>query len=469
MLGASNRRLDSWKEIAAYLGRDIRTAMRWAKERQLPVHRARGEASRSVHAFSDDIDSWLLAPARASEVWPPRAQTPLPGGRRWMAGAAGALSLLFLLAAIPHWPKVREGQLDRPPQVVRTQYPVPSPVHVAAADLDGDGHLDLIVTSADSSVRIFPGTGTGAFRQAVLLAATPGTNPFHIYTSDLNGDGRPDLVIVNSRQYEHPAEVLLNRGGFHFEHAGWIGVHPTKIAFGDFNGDGFADLAVADKQDSSLCIYLGDGKGQFRQSAHRQIEDATGFGIVTGDFNRDGKLDVAIAEYRTGTGRRVLTFFGDGRGGLGKGAGYAVGIAPLDLAIGDFNGDGIPDLATAELHGGTSILLGAGDGTFAATRQYQAGLGAGSVIATDFDGDGNSDLLLLNEHSNNASVLFGRGDGTFQPAVSLPTGVYPDGLAVADFDGDGRLDFVLAATGSNVLDVHLNRTRLARHFWDFRP
>jgi hypothetical protein len=384
-----------------------------------------------------------------------------------LIGIAAALSLLlFLSATIPRWPKARPGQLGRPLEMVRNQYPVPSPVNAAVADLDGDGHLDLVVTSRDGSVRIFPGSGSGAFGNAQVLAATPGTNPFHVFVTDLNRDGRPDLVIINSRQFEHAAEVLLNRGSFQFEHAAWLGGHPTKLAFGDFNGDGLVDFAIADRKNSSLSIYLGDGKGQFRESARLPIEDATGFGIVAADFNGDGKLDVATAEYHTGSGHGLTIFLGDGHGGLAKHAGYVVGLAPLDLATGDFNGDGIPDLAVAELHGAVSILIGKGDGTFSRPRPYDTGRGPGSVVAADLDADGNIDLLLLNEHSNDATVLFGRGDGDFPDAITLPTSVYPDGLVIADFDRDGRLDFALAATAGNVLDVQLNRTGSARRFWD---
>jgi hypothetical protein len=465
----TNRRLGSWKEIAGYLGRDVRTAIRWEKERGLPVHRTNGNGRPGVHSSSVEIDGWLTGATEQPPSAAAAPSAPATPNRTWrplIIAAALALSAVSIAAGIPRFSRSREGQLRRPLSTVRTQYPLPSPIHVAVADLNGDQHADLLVTSgADFQVRIYAGEGTGAFREAIVLPRAAGLKAFRVYVADINHDNLPDLVISPSRNERQPTEVLLNRGNFHFEHAASINVHASKLAFGDFNNDGNVDLVLGDRTDSSLSIQLGDGKGGFHESARVPAEDVTGFGLVVADFNGDGKLDVANAEYRKGTGRRVSTFFGNGDGGLVAASSVAVGLAPFDLAVADLNSDGIPDLATAEMYGGVTVLLGTSDGAFHTARHYDAGAGSGSVVAADLDGDGTLDLLVLNEHSNDASVLFGRGDGTFHAAVSIPTGGYPDGGVVSDFDRDGRLDFALAATNSNMVDVHLNRTPAARHSW----
>src|SRR6516225_6414802 len=102
---------------------------------------------------------------------------------------------------------------------------------------------------------------------------------------------------------------------------------------------------------------------------------------------------------------------------------FAAGVAPFSVAVGDFNGDGILDLAVAnEGSNNVSVLLGNGDGTFQAAVNYTAANEPFSVAVGDFNGDGIQDLAVANESSNNVSVLLGRGDGTFQAPVNYSAG-----------------------------------------------
>src|SRR5437870_2358230 len=121
------------------------------------------------------------------------------------------------------------------------------------------------------------------------------------------------------------------------------------------------------------------------------------------------------------------------------------------LAVGDFNGDGQPDLVVANVDSDdVSILLGKGDGDFQSAVTYRTGVHPVFVAVGDFNSDGNFDLAVANETSANVSVLLGRGDGTFQPAVNYCAGSNPESAVVADFDGDGRPDLVVANAGSFV-------------------
>ncbi len=161
-----------------------------------------------------------------------------------------------------------------------------------------------------------------------------------------------------------------------------------------------------------------------------------------------------MADSATG---QVSILLGKGDGTFAAPVSYAVGTSPSWAVIGDFNGDGNTDLAVANNSAGNavSVLLGHGDGTFAKAVSYSAGSAPISVAAADFNGDGKLDLAVANNGSNNISVLLGNGDGTFAPAVNYTAGTGPTSIIAADVNGDGKLDLAVTNGGSNNLNVLL--------------
>lgn len=137
---------------------------------------------------------------------------------------------------------------------------------------------------------------------------------------------------------------------------------------------------------------------------------------------------------------------------------YPVGRVPQSIALGDFNKDGLRDLAVANSFvDNLSILLGQGDGTFQPAVNYSTGTRPNCIVVGDFNGDGNQDLAVANSSSNNVSILLGNGDGTFQAAVNYNAGTGSIFLAVGDFNGDGKQDLAVASPGSHNVSILLGR------------
>jgi hypothetical protein len=177
------------------------------------------------------------------------------------------------------------------------------------------------------------------------------------------------------------------------------------------------------------------------------------FSVAIGDFNGDGISDLAVANNGSTT---VSILLGTGTGTFGAATNFTVGTNPSFVAIGDFNGDGKSDLAVAN-NGSTtvSILLGTGTGTFGAATNVTVGTNPFSVAIGDFNGDGKSDLAVTNQGSNNVSILLGTGTGTFGAATNFTIGTAPNSVAIGDFNGDGKSDLAVANAGSNNVSILL--------------
>jgi hypothetical protein len=176
--------------------------------------------------------------------------------------------------------------------------------------------------------------------------------------------------------------------------------------------------------------------------------------IVAGDFNGNGILDLATTD-KIG---QVSVYLGVGDGTFRAAKQYAVGSLPMALVVGDFDRDGTLDLATANLDSSdVSVLLGVGDGTFRPEMRFPAGSHPWDIVTGDFYGNGILDLATANASTNDVSILQGRGDGTFGAPVRVPVGDGPFNLVAGDFNGDGRADLAIANQNSNDVSILLSR------------
>jgi hypothetical protein len=171
--------------------------------------------------------------------------------------------------------------------------------------------------------------------------------------------------------------------------------------------------------------------------------------LAVGDFNGDGKPDLVLGINGYASTSLAL-LIGNGDGTFQAPRYFTGGAQVQSLAVGDFNGDGKTDLVVTSFgFNPISVLLGNGDGTFQAQRPFGAGFRATFAAVGDFNGDGKPDLVTASPDfsTNGVNVWLGNGDGTFQPARTFATGGAPGTVVVADFNGDGRPDLAVANNG----------------------
>ena len=242
-----------------------------------------------------------------------------------------------------------------------------------------------------------------------------------------------------------------------------VGANPSSVAVGDFNGDGRPDLAVANYGSNTVSVLLGNSDGTFQPALTFATAGFNPEYVAVGDVNRDGRLDLAVAHSGSTLGT-VAVLLGNGDGTFQAPRNFSTGQGSLSVAVGDVNGDGQPDLAVANYYSNdVSVLLGNGDGTFQAAQSFTtAGPNPVTVAMGDVNGDGRPDLAVTNSAntssgavSGNVSVLLGNGNGTFQPARTIDVGITPDFVVVSDFNGDGRPDLAVANFRSNTVSVLL--------------
>ena len=320
---------------------------------------------------------------------------------------------------------------------IRSQY-------LTVGDLDLDGDLDLVVINGgngvDNTVTVLTNNGDGTFAAAVTYGA--GTAPVRGAIGDLDGDGDPDLAVVNAQSDD--VSVLLTSGDGTFapqvQYA--LGNYPRSIAIGDMDGDSDPDLVSVTVSPHEVLVLPNNGDGTF--AAGVVAYDLSGgpepYVAVLGDLDGDGDPDVVVGfiNHPHLSEPNIQVLLNDGSGTLADAGSYVVPGTwqTRSIAIGDLDGDGVPDLVLGNAEqGDVSVLLGHGDGTFAAGVVYARGDGPYVVLALgDLDGDGGLDLVATNSLDWNVSVMLNQACRA--GPVPIPGDLNADGMVdLADMGG----------------------------------
>jgi uncharacterized protein (TIGR03437 family) len=330
---------------------------------------------------------------------------------------------------------------------------------LAAADVTGDGKPDLLIFEGSAGIAVLNGKGDGTFQTGAVLPSN--VTYGEVGTGDFNKDGIPDIAIAG---YGAGVEIMLGLGAGKFATPLNYAVPGGLVSFfvKDFDGDGNPDLIFAQGHpdgltpgydDTTVAVLFGKGDGTFYGPSVALLDgdknDQTyaPTNVAIADVNGDGKPDLVTAN---ASGKSLSVLLGQGGGAFQAPKSIALGTTkPNSLVAGDFNGDGKPDLVFTDGVANVGILLNNGDGTFPAPVMLPVnGTTPKFVVAGDFNGDGKLDLAVANAGSNNISVLLGSGNGGFQTPVNFAVGANPVNLIAGDFNGDGKLDLAVANSGT---------------------
>jgi hypothetical protein len=347
---------------------------------------------------------------------------------------------------------------------------------VLVADFNGDGKPDLFVAKGSSSSdAVFTNASSGGVITFSAETDLAGLGPDHqgAAVGDLDGDGKPDIVVTNGVGDTSVSVYRNTSSGGVISFAArqrFSAVNgPYAVAIGDLDGDGKPDLAIANNGGSQISIYKNiSTPGNIAFAARVDINTGTNpYGIAIGDMDGDGKADLVVTTEGTSSALSVLlNTTSGGVMSFGAPVNYATLNGSFIVAIGDLDGDGKPDLAAVDGSQPNSVTVlrnttgSPGNLSFGTPQSFATGSYPDCITLSDVDGDGKPDMVTADRFGNTISVLRNTGSaGTiaFDANKDYAVGAGPLYVAVGDLDGDGRPDIVSANSSDTAVTILQNQ------------
>jgi hypothetical protein len=336
-------------------------------------------------------------------------------------------------------------------------YAAAHPLGIVTADFNQDTRLDIVVANyLNDSIGVLLGYGNGTFTAQTSYSTGGGSTPVSVAVADLNQDNRLDIIVGNYLSGSVGVLLGYGNGSFGAQTIFSTSFNPYSVAVGDFNNDSHLDIVVANTGSSNVGLLLGYGNGSFAA----QTTFSTGSGsnpmcVVVADFNQDNRLDIAVANHLNDN---VGILLGNGNGTFGAQTTYATGSGsnPNSISIGDFNQDNKLDIVVVNgFVSYSGILLGYGNGTFAAQATLSTSSWSSTVSVADINSDSRPDIIAVETGVGTLGILLGYGNGTFAPQTTIAAGGSAFAVAIGDFNGDSRLDIAMGNMANNTVDIFL--------------
>ena len=335
---------------------------------------------------------------------------------------------------------------------------------VAAADLDGDGDLDLAASYRYyDHIAVMFNDGEGVFGEPVYYPS--GEFCTAIWADDLDEDGDADLAVVADYfDTTFNLFILLNNGDGTFAPpvAYETATYSTDVLAADFDGDLDLDLAVTNRGNQSVSILMNQGDGSFGPAVHYYANGCRLDAVFSIDLDDDMDLDVIVSGYHVND---VFILINNGDGSFADPVAYpSGGVWCRSVFSADFDGDGDNDVVTANFASDNlSILRNKGNGTFFPATIVDANDGPRTIFAADLDNDGDPDLAVGNNQTPDGWYfdisIFPNRNGAFRSKIDYQSGLSPAGIIAADLDGDLDAEIIVANSSSGEVEIFFNTTR----------
>jgi hypothetical protein len=343
------------------------------------------------------------------------------------------------------------------------------PQSLALGDLNGDGTNDVVVVNAGAdTLSVFLSDGMGSLTEAEGSPYGVGVGPSAAALADLDLDGNLDVAVAGRGG---AITLLLGDGTGRLILWNTVGLagELSDVAALDLDGDQWADLIAADRSNDTVTVLLGVGNGDFLPPAGYTV-GSTGYdptALALGDLDGDHRQDVVVANEGF---HKISVLKGDGSGGFTMAPGFPMDVGGVwstvlrDVAVGDVNSDGCPDIVYVDCRYSSESWVGVllGDGAMgfveAPDSPHEVGPNTLSVALADLDADGSEDVVAPAAGTGGVAILLGRLDGRVVRVDDPPPqfGVYGRAVGLADIDGDQVTDMVTAHLRLGLLATYLN-------------